>query len=195
MTGKVRIISGNWRGRKLDVPNVPGLRPTGDRLRETLFNWLQGRIAGRRCLDLFAGTGALGLEAASRGAQSVTLVEINPQLCGALSEIGRHWPDGNRVQVVNQDVSHFLAQTPVEQGLQAFDCVFVDPPFDAGLQGLCLRLLQQNEWLNRQAWVYVESAAGDNHFELNRWQIQRDKRIGEVRMLLLEPAALAPLDR
>ena len=184
MTGKVRIISGNWRGRKLDVPDLPGLRPSGDRVRETLFNWLQGRIAGRCCLDLFAGTGALGLEAASRGAQSVTLVETHPKLCHALEHIGQQWPEGDRIHVVNQDAVQFLSKPPAEHGLGPFDCIFLDPPFDAGLHEPCLRLLRENGWLGEQSVIYVESAVGDE-FSIEGWEVQRDKRIGEVRMRLL----------
>ena len=184
MTGKVRIISGNWRGRKIDVPEVPGLRPSGDRVRETLFNWLQGRIAGRLCLDLFAGTGALGLEAASRGAESVTLLEINPMLCQALDGVSKQWPGADRLEVLNHDAVRFLSKSPVEQGLQAFGCIFLDPPFDANLHEPCLKLLQQNCWLNEQSIIYVESAADDD-FSTEGWIVQRDKSIGEVRMRLL----------
>ena len=185
MPGKVRIISGQWRGRKLDVPDVSGLRPSGDRVREVLFNWLQGRIAGKRCLDLFAGTGALGLEAVSRGAAAVTLVDNNRQLCRALDEIKQQWPGAEVLGIVNQDVVQFLAQAPARHGLEPFDCIFLDPPFEAGFHDRCLQLLQENGWLSGQALVYVESAAGDDRFALKNWQTQRDKRIGDVRMLLL----------
>src|SRR6056297_1810985 len=100
MTGKLRIISGSWRGRRLPVPDLPGLRPSGDRAREVLFNWLQGRVRDARCLDLFAGTGALGLEAASRGAASVVLVEQDRRLCRQLIELGDEWSGAEVMTVV-----------------------------------------------------------------------------------------------
>ncbi|MGB0514957.1 MAG: RsmD family RNA methyltransferase, partial [Wenzhouxiangellaceae bacterium] len=92
MSGAVRIISGQWRGRRLRVPDLDGLRPTGDRAREVVFNWLQDRVHGTRCLDLFAGTGALGLEAASRGASRVTLIERDRRLAEALRRLASEWP-------------------------------------------------------------------------------------------------------
>src|SRR6056297_986999 len=103
MTGKLRIISGSWRGRRLPVPDLPGLRPSGDRTREVLFNWLQDRVRAARCLDLFAGTGALGLEAASRGAGSVVLVEQDRGLCRQLTEFAGQWPGGDVLTIVQAD--------------------------------------------------------------------------------------------
>lgn len=190
MPGKVRIISGQWRGRKLDVPDVSGLRPSGDRLREVLFNWLQGRVAGRRCLDLFAGTGVLGLEAASRGAEQVTLVEKSARLCHALDAIRQGWPGGECLQVVNEDVLCFLDRSVDSRAPPVFDRVFLDPPFDAGLHAAVLQRLLTNEWLADQALVYVESRAS-RHDALNisdDWQVLREKTIGEVQMHLLSPS-------
>lgn len=193
MTGKVRIIGGQWRGRKLTVPVRPGLRPSSDRGRETLFNWLQQRIHGARCLDLFAGTGALGLEAASRGAAAVTLIERDRGLCAALRAIARDWPGGERLEVVQADVLGWL-----RTGLGPFDLVFVDPPFAAGLHLPALAALTRPGLLAPGAWVYVESNArstapvGDGTPNEGRpaeatggWSLLRQKQIGAVRMQLL----------
>ena len=201
MTGKLRIIGGHWRGRRLAVPELPGLRPSGDRGRETLFNWLQDRIHGARCLDLFAGTGALGLEAASRGASRVTLVERDRGLCEALRAIGASWPGGARLEIVQADALRWL-----ETAAGPFDLVFLDPPFDAGYYGAGLDALIRPGLLAPGARIYVESDARSPapvatqatpecasapclaaEFDPpSRWHVLRDKRIGEVRMQLLE---------
>lgn len=191
MTGKVRIIGGQWRGRKLEVPELPGLRPSGDRSRETLFNWLQDRLHGARCLDLFAGTGALGLEAASRGAASVCLVERDRRLCEALRRIARDWPGGERLDVVQADTPAWL-----KTATGPFDLVFLDPPFDSGLHRQVLAALSRPGLLASDARVYVESDArseapsvADTEAEAvgsaGPWQVLREKRLGEVRMQLL----------
>lgn len=204
MTGKLRIISGNWRGRRLPVPDLPGLRPSGDRVREVLFNWLQGRVREARCLDLFAGTGALGLEAASRGAGSVVLVEQDRRLCRQLIELAEDWPGGNVLTVVQADAVRWL-----ERAEGPFDLVFVDPPFGTGLYAATLEALARSELLAPSALVYVESAAGspapfqppqdqtrprasspsqcqDLERSSENWSIQREKRLGGVRAQLLQ---------
>ncbi len=183
MTGKVRIIGGTWRGRKLEVPNLPGLRPSGDRVREVLFNWLQAHIAGRQVLDLFAGTGALGLEAASRSADGVVLVEQDRSLCRALQAIQQAWPGGERLQVLHQDAVAFLETDSVK----AFDLVFVDPPFDAELYKPTIQRLLDRSWLNPDALLYVEHAANLDPFDRHGFtglSPLRDKTIGEVRLRL-----------
>lgn len=203
MTGKLRIISGRWRGRKLPVPDLPGLRPSGDRSREVLFNWLQGRVQGSRCLDLFAGTGALGLEAASRGAAGVVLVERERRLCEQLKAVARDWPGGDCLQTVQADGPRWL-----ERAQGPFDMVFVDPPFDAGLYGATLNALARPGLLAPAALIYIESdarspapftAPGDERaptsspclageLEAPRldWKIRREKKLGGVRMQLLQ---------
>lgn len=203
MTGKVRIIGGQWRGRKLAVPDLPGLRPSSDRGRETLFNWLQDRIHGARCLDLFAGTGALGLEAVSRGAERVTLVEHERSLCQSLRGIAESWPGGERLEIVHSDALRWL-----DSALGPFDLVFLDPPFDAGLYGTSLEALARPELLTSSAWIYVESDArspapvtgerpvrcasppcmSSEFADQKDWQVLREKRIGEVRMQLIAVA-------
>jgi len=203
MSGKLRIISGNWRGRRLSVPDLPGLRPSGDRAREVLFNWLQGHVRGARCLDLFAGTGALGLEAASRGAGSVMLVEQDRCLCRQLIELGNDWPGGEVLTVVQADAVRWA-----ERAEGPFDIVFVDPPFGAGLYAKTLRALARPGLLAPGALVYVESAArssspfqpprnqqppasspcGGENIEPSpaNWSVFREKRLGDVRMQLLQ---------
>lgn len=203
MSGKLRIIGGRWRGRKLPVPDLPGLRPSGDRAREVLFNWLQGYVQGAHCLDLFAGTGALGLEAASRGAAGVVLVEHDRQLCEQLKAAGRDWPGGDCLQTVQADGPRWL-----EHARGPFDIVFVDPPFDAGLYGATLRALARPGLLAPGALIYIESDArspapfavpDDEHVPASSpclacefeapwpdWSIRREKTLGGVRMQLLE---------
>ena len=188
MTGRLRIISGQWRGRKIPVVDRPGLRPTGDRARETLFNWLQGSLVGARCLDLFAGSGALGLEAASRGAGEVVLIERDRGLARALDELVSGWPGADRVRVVNDDA---LAWLKTDTG--QFDIVFIDPPFEAGLQQRTLEVLVERDRLSPGARVYVEAAA-DESFDhglesLPGFEVDREKRLGAVGMLLLRYTA------
>ncbi|MDT8449892.1 MAG: 16S rRNA (guanine(966)-N(2))-methyltransferase RsmD [Wenzhouxiangellaceae bacterium] len=215
MAGKLRIIGGQWRGRRLPVPDVPGLRPTGDRAREVLFNWLRDRVRGARCLDLFAGTGALGLEAASRGAASVTLVERDRKLAALLARVAAEWPAGDVLHIVRGDALVWLAretessaesQDPSPGGAP-FDLVFVDPPFDAGLYATTLAALRRPGLLAAGARIYVESAArspapvvagetacvaasspclaADFADPGPAWEIVREKRVGDVRMQLL----------
>lgn len=204
MSGKLRIISGSWRGRRLQVPDLPGLRPSGDRTREVLFNWLQGKLEGARCLDLFAGTGALGLEAASRGAASVALVELDRKLCRRLAELAGDWPGGDVLTIVHADAVGWLARA---EG--PFDVVFVDPPFGAGLYAATLDALARPGLLAPDALVYVESAARspapfqsppEQAMPMTSspcpaeeptpspasWSNVREKRLGEVRMQLLQ---------
>ncbi|MEM1081814.1 MAG: 16S rRNA (guanine(966)-N(2))-methyltransferase RsmD [Pseudomonadota bacterium] len=180
----MRIISGQWRGRKLPVPDLPGLRPSGDRVRETLFNWLQGRVAGRRCLDLFAGTGALGLEAASRSAASVTLVERQPALCESLRRIYQQWPGGDRLQVMQHDAMAYLEGQPPHP----MDLVFIDPPFDQPSYARCLQRLVEGQWLADNACLYLEHPASMDpapEWSDAGFERVREKTIGEVGLMLL----------
>lgn len=178
--GQVRIIAGQWRGRKLPVPTVEGLRPTGDRVRETLFNWLQPYVVGSHCLDLFAGSGALGFEARSRYAASLTLVEPAPAAAAQLLASAR----------LLGDDSVRLERTTAERFLQAdqrrFDIVFVDPPFAQAIQWDMLSLLAP-EHLNAQAWVYVEAPTRQERPDSwpPGYSLQREKRFGDVKGWLL----------
>ena len=128
-SGQVRIVGGRWRNTRLQVPELPGLRPTSDRVRETLFNWLMPKLPGARVLDLFAGSGALGLEAVSRGAASAQLVERDPQLVAALRGVVGKLGAGTQVEVIAGDALQWLGSAPPAQA----DLVFLDPPFAAGL--------------------------------------------------------------
>ncbi|WP_043290424.1 16S rRNA (guanine(966)-N(2))-methyltransferase RsmD [Pseudoxanthomonas spadix] len=149
--GQVRIVGGRWRNTRLAVPNLPGLRPSSDRVRETLFNWLTGQLAGARVLDLFAGTGALGLEALSRGAGSAVLVERDPGLAGQLDQVVARLKAADQARIVNADALAWLEQ----QSAAAFDIAFVDPPFAAGLWDTVLARLPR--LLAPGAWLYIES--------------------------------------
>ena len=175
MTGKIRIIAGQWRGRKLQVPNKPGLRPTPDRVRETLFNWLAMHLPGSRCLDLFAGSGALGLEAASRGAKQVLLVEKERGIVqGLKQQVATFAPDN--VDILCADAMQFLQHPP-----EAFDIVFLDPPYESDLLSPCCRLLEQHGWLNPHALVYLEAerSLGIPSLPVS-WQVIRHQMAGQV---------------
>lgn len=159
MKNKLRIIGGDWRSRQLSFVDAPGLRPTPARVRETVFNWLQYEVYGKQCLDLYSGSGALGFEAASRGAKSVVLVEKNAQACRCLKENALAL-SGGQITVVQSDVLRYL-----EGGeAQAFDVVFLDPPFGQNLVVQTCQLLEQNGWLAKHAKIYVET---ERHFDFS----------------------------
>lgn len=153
LPGSVRIIGGRWRGTKLEVPAAPGLRPTGDRVRETVFNWLQPVLPGARVLDLFAGSGVLGLEAVSRGAREAVLVERDPALAEGLRGAVERLRAADQVRVVRADAIAWL-RAPLAG---RFDVVFLDPPFAAGLWPQAFAALPA--WLAEDAWLYVEAPA------------------------------------
>lgn len=188
--GTVRIIGGRWRGRRLPVPDLPGLRPSGDRGRETLFNWLAPHLHGARCADLFAGTGALGLEAASRGASWVVLVEKATAAARALDDNVRTLEaDGARgvIEVVRGDALEWLEDCAPG----SLDLVFVDPPFGAGLAQEVLTDLEQNECLSPGGLVYLETARQDNEATPGpAWEALKDKTLGHVRMRLLKKSEI-----
>lgn len=160
MKNKLRIIGGDWRSRQLSFVDVPGLRPTPARVRETLFNWLQYDIVGKQCLDLYAGSGALGFEAASRGAKSVIQVENNSQACRCLKDNALVLSAADRVTVVQTDVFRYLAGDA-----QAFDLVFLDPPFGLNLVVQTCKQLEAYGWLAKHAKIYVET---ERHFDFSR---------------------------
>ncbi|MNG63654.1 Ribosomal RNA small subunit methyltransferase D [compost metagenome] len=172
--GQIRIIGGQWRGRKLPVPNSPGLRPTTDRVRETLFNWLAPVIQGARCLDCFAGSGALGLEALSRYAGSATLLEFERPVAQQL-EKNLALLQGKGT-VVNTNALSWLAGNG-----QPFDVVFLDPPFRKGLLAETVTLLEQQGWLADESWIYVEAEAESAAADVPaNWQLHREKVAGQV---------------
>src|SRR5579872_3568450 len=185
----LRIIGGAWRGRRLRFPPSPEIRPTPDRVRETLFNWLAPRVPGARCLDLFAGSGALGLEALSRGAAHVTFVERDiaavREISARLAEWGSH-----SASVDHADARKFLERPPA----QPYDIVFLDPPFASTLLAESAARLEQGAWLAADALIYIECAAdaGTGAPESARsvpaaapslpaqWTLLKAKRAGEV---------------
>ena len=202
--GRLRIVAGNWRSRLLDIADVEGLRPTAERIRETLFNWLAPHIHGARCLDLFAGTGALGLEALSRGARSVVFVERstvaakqlrkNIEILVGTGSVGgalapnefaaEAAPTGppTVARVIQGDALEYLRR-PAED---AFDIVFLDPPFaDDRLTETC-RLLAQGNLLAAGAHVYLEMERSQQEPLLpNGWQVEKNKTAGNVRYTLV----------
>lgn len=175
--GQVRIIAGSLRGSKLPVADRPGLRPTSDRARETLFNWLQQQVAGRRVLDLYAGTGALGFEAASRGAAEITLVERDPALAQSLRESAARLKLAN-LGVECADVLHWLG-SPVDR---QYDLVFVDPPYADGLWARTIDGL--DPWLADTAWVHMESALAATYPVPAHWRLHRELASREARHAL-----------
>jgi 16S rRNA (guanine966-N2)-methyltransferase len=190
--GQIRIIAGQWRGRRLPVADAPGLRPTGDRVRETLFNWLQRDIASSHCLDLFAGTGVLGLEALSRHAASVTFVEPNPQANGMLkSALATLGVDTSAAEVAGTQVLQTSAERFLVVNRRAFDIVFIDPPFSESMQIETLQALLPNH-LTESALLYVEAPTEQEWTDpqLLGYTTLKEKRFGEVYARLLSISSL-----
>ena len=177
--GRLRIVAGNWRSRLLEIADVEGLRPTSERIRETLFNWLAPTLSGARCLDLFAGTGALGLEALSRGAGSTVFVERSPVAVKQLrSNIDLLGADG--ASVVAGDAREYLRSAS-----KSFDIVFLDPPFAADILGETCRLLAETDCLADGALVYLEEDRSRKEPALPEgWQVLKNKTAGNVRYML-----------
>lgn len=188
---QVRIIGGRWRGRKLPVANIPGLRPTGDRVRETLFNWLAPMIDGANCLDLFAGSGALSIEALSRGAARALCLDNQPLVVSTLLSIQRQL-GASGLEPLQFDAISWLAASKTgnqigdSEHLQ-FDIIFLDPPFDSGLLQPTINALADSGRLKDRAWVYLEQSrmAGDITLPQG-WNLIKDKRTGNIRYSLIE---------
>lgn len=181
---QLRIIGGLWRGRKLAFPDVDGLRPTGDRIRETLFNWLAPDIQGTRCLDLFAGSGALGLEALSRGASESVLIEKSPLAAQSLVNNLALLKAVN-AQVINSDALTYLGRASTEPSSEKpFHVIFIDPPFQLNLWQTCIDLLEQSGLLAEDCAIYVESGLGDDYQVPPTWELHRDKTAGNLRYRL-----------
>ena len=181
--GRFRIIGGEWRGRRLPVPPEPGVRPTPDRVRETLFNWLAPVISGARCLDLYAGSGALGLEALSRGAGRVVFVDHAP---AALRQVAANLATlkSDRGETVCMDALRYL-----ERPATAFDVVFLDPPYGQGLLEPVAERLFAGGWLSPAGTVYLEHEAEAPPPALPAgWQLYRSAAAGRVRYHLARPA-------
>lgn len=178
----MRIIAGRWRGSKLVFPDAEGLRPTSDRIRETLFNWISGVVPGARCLDMFAGSGALGFEAASRGAAKVVMLEHNPLIVAALQN-SRDRIDDGVIEIYAAD-----AKTWVERCKEPFDLVFLDPPFsDHGLLKDSLTALATNQCVKPGGQVYLELSRQQPVPELPQdWVQEKAKAAGEVSYYLFQ---------
>ncbi len=181
--GRLRIVAGKWRSRLLPVVDHEGLRPTSERIRETLFNWLANDVVGKHCLDLFAGTGALGFEALSRGARSATFVEKSSEAVDGLKTIARQLEAAN-ICIEPGDAMDFLTKSATTR----FDVVFLDPPFALPILEQCCELLQSNGWLTDHAAVYIEQAKGRPQPELPPgWTLVKDNKAGNVRYMLARP--------
>ena len=180
-TGFVRIISGLWRGRKLPVHDAEGLRPTTDRVKETLFNWLAQDVPQAKCLDLFAGSGGLGFEAASRQADEVTMIELNPN---AFKQLEKNIAalNSDNLTAINSDALIFLQQAGTPHHV-----VFIDPPFRKGLLEQTVTLLESNGWLANDAMIYIET---EKELALEgiptNWHLHREKTAGQVSYRLFE---------
>jgi 16S rRNA (guanine966-N2)-methyltransferase len=180
---RLRIVGGRWRGTRIDFPAIEAIRPSPDRVRETLFNWLQTSILGARCLDLFAGSGALGIEALSRGAAEVTFVDREPQIGRHITQtLQRLGATTATVQV--EDAARFLGRAP-----RPFDVVFLDPPFASALLQAAFDKLPQG-WLAPDAYIYVECPAATPLPPLPPgWTVYRSKQAGQVGYHLLRVIA------
>ena len=186
----LRIIGGQWRSRRLAFPDLPGLRPTPDRIRETLFNWLTPVLPGACCLDLFAGSGALGIEALSRGAAATVFVEHHPLAIRTLRENLAHL-DAQGARLEPAEALAWLRQPG-----QPFEIVFLDPPFGEGLLEPVCALLEQGGWLAANAWIYLEAEANQPAPLLPaNWTWHREKVAGMVayRLARRQSCLAAPL--
>lgn len=180
--GRIRIVGGSLRNSRLEVPEQAGLRPTPERVRETLFNWLAPMIEGARVLDLCAGTGALGIEALSRGAAAACFVEPDARAARALRD------NLARLKAAGGEVAALDAQGFLRGPARPFDLVFLDPPFALDLWGALAQQLEQGGWLAERAWIYVESPREVAPAVPENWSPHREGRAGEVRFALYRRA-------
>ena len=182
MSGYVRIIGGKWRGKKLPVVAVPGLRPTPDRVRETVFNWLAPYIVDAHCLDLFAGSGAFGLEALSRGASLVTMIDADSKVVNTLKTQIHAWQVEAQVSLRQAILPAALATLA-----PAFNIVFIDPPYDAELLLPTCRALEASNLLADTSYIYLEASASIEDLQLPpHWTICKAKKAGMVMYYLVK---------
>ena len=183
MLSKVRIIAGQWRSRKIEFLNLKSVRPTSDRVRETLFNWLSTSISNARCLDLFAGSGALGFEALSRGAAGAVLVDNNARVCEKLKEQAKTLK-ANNIRIVHQEATQFVTDCR-----ESFDIVFIDPPFNSNLAVTLAQTLPSSPILNSNTTVYIEIPIS-KHPKTPKtwmgWDVLRSGKTSQVLYLLLK---------
>ncbi len=178
---QLRIIAGEWRGRKLSFPAIEGLRPTPDRVRETLFNWISAYVPGARCLDLFTGSGALGLEALSRGANRATLIDLSAVATNQL-KANLQTLNASNSSVIQADVQRWLSQQNREQtNSEQYDLVFMDPPFRKDLAADCCAQLEAQGLLSERAMIYVETESELSVLSVPmNWRLHREKNAGQV---------------
>lgn len=191
--GQVRIIGGRWRGRKLAVLAEQGLRPTSHRLRETLFNWLAPMLPGAAVLDCFAGSGALGIEALSRDASYLRLLEHNPLVAQQLGQVLQRL-ESQAATVLTVDSRDYLAQ-PADR---RFNIVFLDPPFYQALPQALFIALERYHWLAEEAWIYLETEADWLPAMLpNHWHLHRETRSRQVayRLYQRQPITAHPCNK
>lgn len=188
-TNQVRIIGGKWRGRKISFPDAKELRPTPDRIRETLFNWLSPHIVGAQCLDLFAGSGVLGFEALSRGAASCVLIEKEPEVAISLQKNAKIL-EGEGVTILQAEALLWLQKQSLESQSSKeppFDIVFLDPPYALGLLPKCFLLLENRSFLKKISWIYFEDDTPINFLDLPKhWIIIKEKKAGNIYYYLAE---------
>jgi 16S rRNA (guanine966-N2)-methyltransferase len=173
--GQIRIIGGQWRGRKLKVPDLPDLRPTPDRVRETVFNWLAPVIPGACCLDVFAGSGAFGFESLSRGAAFAVLVDQSKEVVALLKE------QLNVFKATNAEVYRATVPEQLKKPEKPFDIVFLDPPYQSDLLLACCFYLEEHLFLAEEAYIYLESKTSlcENDLPSN-WTLLKNKKAGQV---------------
>lgn len=181
LKGQVRIIGGEWRGRKLKVPTVQDLRPTPDRVRETLFNWLTAYLPGAYCLDAFAGSGALGFEALSRGAAHVVLVDESPEVVALLKE------ELALFKAANAEIYRASVPQQLKKPNKLFDIVFLDPPYQENILLPCCFHLENQGFLANEAYIYLEAKSTLVADDLPpNWQIIKSKKAGQVAYHLVQ---------
>lgn len=178
----IQIIGGKYRRKKINFPDIPNLRPTASRIRETIFNWLMQDIRGAVCLDGFAGSGALGFEAVSRGAQSVTLVEKIQTIYNALQKTAMNFAD-EEIKIINSELEKFLINTTTQ-----FDIIFFDPPFSLPFPMQCINLIENRQVLRKNGLLYIEFK---NSVQLNsaNWELLKSKSSGQVAYELYKKVA------
>ena len=179
---QLRVIGGEWRSRKITFPAIEALRPTPDRVRETVFNWLRWDVEGANCLDLFAGSGILGVEAASRGAKDVVLVDYDADVCRAimtnLNALG-----ARQVKLLQMNVMHYLANRLP----RVFDLIFLDPPFRRGLIVPCIDRIEKNGWVTDGSKIYIETESELTFENIPPdWNLLKSKKFGSVGSHLFE---------
>jgi 16S rRNA (guanine966-N2)-methyltransferase len=181
LKNQVRIIGGKWRGRKLKFPDVEGLRPTADRVRETLFNWLAPVIVGARCLDLFAGSGALGFEALSRGAREVFFVDQHRKIIRNLKENAEKLDCEHNTKII-----YAKAEDHLETIDSPFDVIFLDPPFHQNIIVPMIKKIEKCNAIKPGGYIYIETESDAPELALPKnWQIKKQKRAGNVRFCLI----------